>query len=213
MSKIGALMKKRLFPGAVNDRDAAATRSRRRPLRTAVVTLAAAGLIGGTTVAVATPAFALGAAQVCMVNNPTGADIAGTYLGHVAWMFNVGGTDQWVAGSTDGISTGLNKKFWTKTGTKSAMLNYFHSLGGYSSFRCHSTATSAVGAAENEVKTVDAQPYLGVDSNCLTDSVAIFMAYDSSMGLPEGGWTPPNDYYNNTLSGIFGPVHTLTANN
>ena len=184
----------------------------RRSLSAAAALLSTAGLFCGLAAVNATPAFALGPGQVCMVNQPTGAPSSGGTLGHVGWMFMIGGTSQWVAGSTDGAVSASNakKKVWTRTGTKSAILDFFY-YDGYTKFRCHSTATSAVGAAQKMVAQRDGQDFNTVTDNCLEDTVAIFMAYDSSMGLASGLLEGPNYYFDNLNS--FGPVHILSGNN
>ncbi len=186
---------------------------KRGSLSAAAVLLSTAGLLGGLAAVGATPALALGPGQVCMVNEPDGAPSSGGAQGHVGWMFMIGGSSsQWVAGSTDGAvsATNAKKMVWTRNGTKSALLNFFYS-DGYSKFRCHSTNTSAVGSALKMVTQRDGLGFNTLTSNCLEDSVAIFMAYDSSMGLYGGFGEGPNFYFDNLNK--FGPVHILSASN
>jgi hypothetical protein len=181
--------------------------------RLTTAALVATGLTTAGAVAIgAAPAYALGPGQVCMVNEPSGAPSSGGTFGHVGWMFMVGGSTTWVAGSTDGAvsSTNSKKLTWQRSGTKSALLNFFYD-DGYAKFRCHSTNTSAVGGANAMIKTRDAQGFNTLTDNCLEDTVAIFNAYDSSMKLASGLGEGPNFYFDNLNS--FGPVHILTANN
>ena len=184
----------------------------KRSLSVATALLSMAGLVGGIAVVTAAPALALGPGQVCMVNEPTGAPSSGGTLGHVGWMFMIGGTSQWVAGSTDGAVSASNPKkvVWTRTGTKSALLNFFYSWG-YTRFRCHSTNTSSVGAAQNMVAARDAQNFDTLWDNCLDDTVAIFRAYDSSIVMGDPTLVEPNGYFVHLDS--FGPIHALSANN
>ena len=183
----------------------------RRSLTRVVALCSGFGLLGGVAVVTAAPALALGPGQVCMVNEPSGAPSSGGTLGHVAWMYMIG-TNQWVGGSTDGAVSASNatKLTWKINDTKSDLLDDFYSYG-YTKFRCHSTNASAVGAAGKMVTERDGQKFNTLTDNCLEDTVAIFMAYDSSMKLASGLGEGPNFYFDNLNS--FGPVHILTANN
>ena len=192
-----------------------ATRWFRRLHARVLALLIATGLTAGLAVVMnTTPAFALGAGQVCEFNQIDGAPSSGGTLGHLAWAFMIGGTDQWIAGSTDGAMSVTNqkKKAWTVTGTKPELIQLFKGRG-YNRFRCESTPVSAVGAAKAMVAQRDAMDFSTVFSNCLEDMLRIFVAYDSALGSkfpPAMGFgLTPNDFFDSGSVYGFGPSHNL----
>lgn len=155
------------------------------------LTLATAGLLGLGSA----PAQALGAGDTCMFNAPSGADIGVGAMGHVGWSYLVGGTSTWVYGATESPTY-----HWHTSGNWNSMLSAFrnagygHSAGYYTQFKCTSTPTSAVGAANNAVANGEGSGYNGLTNNCLTKSVAIFNAY-YGFGLYGGAYEGPNWYF------------------
>jgi hypothetical protein len=168
--------------------------------------IAAAVVAGGLTVGTASPAAALGAGRVCLFNAPSGAEIGGSFLGHTGWAFRVGTADDWIFGATENYDWN-----WSDEGSWNHALSTFkvaHNPGYYTRYRCKNTPNSAVGAAINTYIAGFNRDYNGLEDNCLSRSVEVFKAYDSSLsGLGDGKSTPPNSYYNLLgLSGFEGSV-------
>jgi hypothetical protein len=158
----------------------------------------------GSMVAAAPSALALGPGEVCMFNAPNALDPVGL-IGHVAWGYLVGGTSTWVYGSYgDGDS-------WHTSGSAASMFATFANQANYTRYRCVSTPTSAVGAANNMVSTQFGVGYNVANHNCLTVSVLIYKAYAGSLSsLPSGVLTQPNSYFYNTLTAYdWWPVTSL----
>jgi hypothetical protein len=172
-----------------------------------------------------TPALALGPGKVCMFNAPNGVTVGPFALGHVGWSYQIGGTTSFTYGATENgggslfVPPGGNTQSWSHTGSGTDSLNAFknagnfHSANYYTRFRCLSTSTSSVGAANRAVSAEASNGYFILTNNCLTKAIAIFAAY--GVTLPPGfvpGNPPipisPNYYFDNLLIG-FGPVHTL----
>ncbi|CAM3762078.1 hypothetical protein KIPE111705_23760 [Kibdelosporangium persicum] len=159
----------------------------------------------------AVPAQALGPGVVCMFNAPTGAPVGPARMGHVGWAFRIGDSQSWNFGATESASYN-----WRDSGDLNTMFDTFRGLRGkgitrgyYTQWRCKDTPNSSVGAASNKVSQLYGQSYDALWNNCLTRSVAIFKAYDSSVSnLPSGGATGPNYYFDNLTYG-FGPKHPL----
>jgi hypothetical protein len=154
-----------------------------------------------TTASLVFTAHALGAGKVCMFNAPSGAYT----LGHVGWGYLVGGTSTWVYGATE--EPGEN---WHTSGSWPQMLASFkdsgdyHNAGYYLYYKCQTSPTSAVGAANKQVAAGEASGYNWDNDNCLSKAVAIFEAYDGSTFdyLGNGKGWPPNFYFDNELSGF-----------
>jgi hypothetical protein len=183
------------------------TRIRRILVTGLAFSAAAVGIAVG-----AAPAQALGPGTVCMINAPSGADVGVGKLGHVGWAFLEGGTSNWLFGATE--SPTFN---WRDHGDVNTMFNTFRGLRGkgiaqhyYTQWRCKSTGGSSVGAASTKVDQLYRQQYNALFDNCLTRTVAIFKAYDSSLsGLASGAATGPNFYFDHLDGAGFGPKHPL----
>jgi len=187
----------------------------RRTLKAVITAVALLGATIGTATVTTAPAQALGAGAACMFNAPTGAQLVpwlGVNAGHVGWAFLEGGTKTWEYGATESATNN-----WRASGNEQQMFDAFYGLSGhgihtgyYTKFRCKQTANSSVGAASNEVNRLYGQTYSGPDNNCLTRTVSIFKAYDSSFGgMDIGSWVAPNFYFDNLNAVGFGPAQTL----
>ncbi|GAA4639784.1 hypothetical protein GCM10023196_102780 [Actinoallomurus vinaceus] len=156
----------------------------------------------GLGLATARPAHALGKGRACMFNATEGAN----GLGHVGWAFRVGPADDWIYGATESASWN-----WQRESNYATMLATFRTTNGrgyYDHFRCKDTTNSSVTAAKNKVNQVYSRPYNVVNDNCLTRSVEIFKAYDSSFNnLGNGIGNGPNWYYDNQLIGFGGRIY------
>lgn len=178
--------------------------------RVAVAALAILAVGAGLALGAA-PAQALGTGTVCMFNAPSGAQLGPANMGHVGWAFRIGGTQGWEFGATENASYN-----WRDSGDQTTMFNTFKGLRGhgiatgyYTQWRCRNTANSSVTAASNKVNELYGQSYDLLWNNCLTRSVTIFQAYDSSLNdLPGAGATGPNWYFDNELTN-FGAKHPL----
>ena len=184
------------------------------------VTLVGALLAGPLVGPTSTPAYALGAGQVCLFNAPSGAPTPVGNMGHVGWAFLEGGTTNWTYGATENrsgqwtVDAGQNTDSWIKNGTWSQVTadfknalsingHYYHDHGYYTQYRCRNTAQSSVGAAVNEARTQQNNGYNFINNNCLTKSINIFWSYDNSLhDLPYAGTTGPNWYFDNELTGF-----------
>jgi hypothetical protein len=177
-------------------------RKRITHLRRKIISLFAASalvMIGLVTFGV-TPAFALGAGEMCMFNAPNGVPIAPGYaLGHVGWGFEVGSADSWIYGSTE-RGDGSPSSTWIQSGSYSSMLAAFKAHGGasyYTRFRCEFTQDSSVGAAATAANLTKSNGYNGLFNNCLTKAAYILNAYYTGPPGPlfSGRATPPNKYF------------------
>jgi hypothetical protein len=168
-----------------------------RAIRRAVSVTILAALAAGFGIATSGPAYALGAGRVCMFNATEGALTAG----HVGWAFRVGSADQWIYGATENASWN-----WQQQSNWAGVIATFEVTNGasyYDHYRCENTGGSAVTAAKNKVNEVYGRPYNVAWDNCLTRSVEIFKAYDSSLNnLPDAAFIGPNWYYDNDLVGF-----------
>jgi len=133
------------------------TRTVRRGL---AALLTACGLIGAAALIEPGPAAALGPGQVCVFNAPTGGN---GWIGHDGWGYLIGGTNQWIYGATENysgarqINPGHDIGYWDRVGNWNQMvgtfsdpsiptLNHIH-RNYYTTYKCYSTSTSSVGAA------------------------------------------------------------------
>ncbi|GAA1975084.1 hypothetical protein [Catenulispora subtropica] len=160
--------------------------------------LTAAGVAGPGTASAAVTVTTSG--RVCLFDAPDGA----LGLGHVGWAYRSADGDDggdWDYGAT------LQSRNWHKHGSEQQMLHEFATLdesGGYRSYRCKDTAGDDTRAADTTMKAGFARPYDLATDNCLTRSIEIFKAYDSSgglNGLADGKFTFPNAYFNYALPG------------
>jgi hypothetical protein len=158
-------------------------------LLSAVASLSAVGL--------AAPSYALGPGEVCMFDAPSGAEVLGANYGHVGWGYLIGGSTTWVFGATESATY-----HWHTSGDWNTMLSIFsgnrygHAAGYYTKYKCKTTSTSSVGAANTAVSTSESNGYDALTNNCLTKSVAIFNAY-YGFNLYWGGYEGPNYYFDN----------------
>ncbi|MBR8836065.1 MAG: hypothetical protein DSM106950_19080 [Stigonema ocellatum SAG 48.90 = DSM 106950] len=139
------------------------------------------------------PVQALGPGRVCMFKAPSGATYGVVDAGHVGWAYEVGNSGSWAFGATE-VADGKPSSTWSKSGDWNAVLDTFkrgagfHGIGYYTQYRCRNTASSAVGAANNEAQREEDNGYDFEVNNCLTKSVLIFNAYGVS-DLPGAGYT------------------------
>ena len=164
--------------------------------------------VGITSFVAPEAAWALGPGKVCMYLAPSGAD----NLGHVGWEVQEPGRGYW-AGSTEaaGETWIVDETSETAIHNDFKYAGYYHSANYYTMYRCHSTPTSAVGAAIAKARA-EANSYNVVFDNCLTKSIDIFNAYYSPTNLPWGVRWPPVEYFDVALSYPWvnwGPIHYL----
>jgi hypothetical protein len=189
---------------------------KRKRIRRLCALLATAATSAGILFFVApASAWALGPGKSCMYLAPSGA----SGLGHVGWEVQEPGKGYW-AGSTE-QGTGNPSDSWIVFATSETTIhNDFkyalsangkvqHSSGYYLYYRCHSTTTSAVGAAIAEARSLETG-YNLLNNNCLTKSVAIFTTYWGGDNLQSGFLWGPNGYFYNYLPTVnWGPIHDL----
>jgi hypothetical protein len=181
---------------------------------------AACALLTGTVSPAGARAPAAGG-MVCMFQAPTGAHLIGLNAGHVAWAYrwaNAAG-GRWDFGATEHGGV-----VWNRNGTWDEMLGVFRSRTRpdgdpgpyYTRYRCAHTGGADQAAARRKRAELDHLPYSLLNDNCLTRSIEIFKAYDSSGGLnilstgKADNWqlATPNDYFAEDLTG-FGPARSL----
>lgn len=127
---------------------------------------------------------ALGKGQFCYFFAPKSANLGFVAFGHIGWGFLVPGTDSfWQYGSAEGGSL-----WWTSQGNFGAMLDAFverhitdpvHYPNEYTSYKCLSTDTSAVGGAEKVVasQSGSGNHYDALTNNCLQQANDIAQQY------------------------------------
>lgn len=143
-------------------------------------------------------AAALGKGEFCFFLAPK--ELGG--LGHIAWGFQIPGNgDLYQYGGTEDVNFG---DVWTAQGTKQQMLAAFPGWvhqkwgNGYQVYKCISTDTSAVGAAEKVVQyqQTKANVYNVATNNCLTQALDIAQRYAEhdvymAIVLQAGFWQNP----------------------
>lgn len=184
--------------------------------------LAAALVIGGAAGAVvrSSPAAALGPGEVCVFLQPQGAEIPfvsgmTSPAGHIGWGYLVGGTSTWVFGSTENpngdyqIDAPNFNGAWSISGSWQQMVDTFtfqtrfpgtfkqpDAAHPYSQYKCRTTPTSSVGAANSAATANATAGYTGIGNNCLDATYRILNAY----GVPNLPWPSthwyPNNWYN-----------------
>jgi hypothetical protein len=161
------------------------------------------------------------AGMVCMFQAPTGGGLIGHYVGHVAWAYR---WDDAASGRWDFGATEHGGVVWNRNGTWDEMLSMFRTRPRsdgtpglyYTRYRCAHTGGADQAAADRKRAQLDRQPYSLLNDNCLTRSIEIFKAYDSSGGLnllstgKADDWqlATPNDYFAEDLMG-FAPARNL----
>jgi len=141
------------------------------------------------------------AGEACIFDAPSGVGSASGLVGHVAWSFKVD-NDRWVYGSTDG-GTPEKAKTWMEVGTKSEMLQKFHSgaapVGYYTQYKCKIVNDAHALYAYNRVIQSAQNGYVFYADNCLYEAVAILKLYGlDDMADPQSR-PLPNDYFNVNL--------------
>ncbi|MFJ3099682.1 Tat pathway signal protein [Streptomyces hydrogenans] len=179
--------------------------------------LLAAALLGASTPALlpAAPAEAAATGRVCFFKDTQGANGAG----HIAWAVrDPRNSKRWVWGSTDNAegdsytAPGKNNGSWMKSGSWDDLRKSFKPDPGrtknlYDAYRCINTARGDLAAAERTFRAIRDNGYQIAYNNCLTKSIAIFRKYSpalNSVYLPNGGATPPNQYFGKMLDNARG---------
>jgi len=178
-------------------------RSIRWPLTMATGTGIVA-LVAITSVLVATPdlAYAKGPGRACVFIAPSEAN----GLGHVGWGYQVGGTDTYVYGATEGPTSwwpGAPNGAWKATGPWPQVLADFaganpNVTNHYTQYRCKTVRDSAVGAANDQVNHVLQSGYFVFWWNCLDDMIRVLNAYGADLP-PAADYPIPNRYFHQAL--------------
>jgi hypothetical protein len=133
-------------------------------------------------------------------------------LGHNGWGYLIGGSTQYIYGATENFNsqTHIDRNhdigYWDRQGTFNQMVNAFHDpsaptlnrlgVGYYQSYKCISTTTSAVGAANTQRHKARCGGYDLIGNNSLDHVWRILNAYNGSIPMPTPSFVPiPNSWY------------------
>lgn len=201
--------------GGSTERIPAPPSHRQRGMRKlAALLLTALIATGFAAVLVPGSAWALGAGKYCLYVAPSGA----YGQGHIGWEVQEPGKGYW-AGSTEADSGDPVDTWILFSSSETTIHSFFanaltangklqHGAGYYTEFRCHSTTTSAVGAAIAQARA--STGYNVVWDNCLTKSVSILTTYWGGDHLDSGILRQPNAYFFTYLPTVnWGPEHFL----
>jgi len=170
--------------------------------------LTACGLIGAAALIEPGPAAALGPGQVCVFNAPTGGN---GWIGHDGWGYLIGGTNQWIYGATENysgarqINPGHDIGYWDRVGNWNQMvgtfsdpsiptLNHIH-RNYYTTYKCYSTSTSSVGAANAARHAARCGGYDWITNNSLHAVYNVLHTYNGSIPMPAPTLSSPNVWY------------------
>jgi hypothetical protein len=194
------------------------------------VSLAVLGLVGlGST-----PAFALGPGEVCAFIQPDGGTVFGNSFGHIGWGFLIGGSDQWIYGSTENPNGSTQiwapdfNGAWKQQGSWSDMIDDFtfqydypsSSMNSqstspypghpYTMYKCETTSTSSVGAASTAASNNITAGYTGIGNNCLDATYRVFSAYGApNLPSPTTHPRPYQDWYSSLDSSTWNITGSL----
>ncbi|MDQ1014320.1 hypothetical protein QFZ43_000869 [Streptomyces afghaniensis] len=184
------------------------TKVRKRGIGSALL---AAAVLGGATPALlpAAQADAAPLGRVCLFQDQQGAKGAG----HVAWAIrDPKNSSHWIWGATENAggdsytAPGRNNGSWIKGGTWTQLRGSI-SLTTYDYYRCISTASGNLRAAQQTYGRMKSNGYAVLTNNCLTKSLAIFRSYSpalTSAYLPDGKYKSPNYYFTTSLNNARG---------
>jgi hypothetical protein len=187
-------------------------------VRLAILCLIVSATLGGLQVVAAPAALALGPGEVCAFIAPSGA--AG--LGHPGWGYQIGGTSQFIYGATENegnkafVNSGQDIGYWDRQGTFNQMINAFHDptqptinrrgVGYYTTYKCITTTTSAVGAANTQRHQARCGGYSVFFNNSLDHTYNVLHAYNGSVPMPKPADQPvPSNWYDQLGNPFFFP--------
>ncbi|WP_369386232.1 hypothetical protein AB5J72_00285 [Streptomyces sp. CG1] len=140
----------------------------------AALAVAAASLLTSSGTASASAADDSG--MVCMFLAPDATAVPGGHASHVGWAYRWADGSQWDYGAT------VDNGNWRLHGPLDKMLRDFKNdtMDHYTEYRCRLTRGHDQAAASQKADELYGQPYRFLWNNCLTRSIAIMKAYDTS---------------------------------